>query len=84
MDNIIERIERKINYAEERSENETVDSLIKERQMYQMARFRLLKFKDDVYSKGKIKYATFDKDLSLSSSARLDAMMARGSNVNYD
>lgn len=83
-DNIIERIERKINYAEERSENETVDSLIKERQMYQMARMRLLKMKDDVYNKERIKYATFDKDLTMTRSQRWDAFLTKASNPNYD
>ncbi len=83
-DNIIERIERKINYAEERSENETVDSLIKERQMYQMARMRLLKMKDDVYNRERIKYATFDKDLTMTRSQRWDAFLTKASNPNYD
>ena len=74
-DNIIERLERKINYAEERSENESVDQLIRERQMYQAARMRLLKLKDDAYNKGRIKYATFDKDLTLTASQRIDAYL---------
>lgn len=81
-DNIIERIDRKINYAEERSENESVDSLLKEKQMYQMARMRLLKLKDDAYNKGRVKYATFDKDLTLTSSQRLDAYLTRGGNLD--
>lgn len=84
LDNIIERIERKINYAEERSENETVDSLIKERQMYQMARMRLLKLKDNAYDRGRIKYATFDKDLTMTSAQRLDAYLTGGGNPNYN
>ncbi len=79
-DNIIERIERKINYAEERSQNESVDQLIKERQMYQMARMRLLKLKNDAYSKGRVKYATFDKDLTLTAGQRIDAYLTRGNN----
>ena len=83
-DNIIERIERKINYAEERSENESVDALIRERQMYQMARMRLLKMKDKVYNTGRVKYATFDKDLTMTASQRIDAYLQRGSNQSYD
>lgn len=77
-DNIIERIERKINYAEERSENESVDQLIKERQMYQMAKMRLLKLKNDAYNKGRVKYATFDKDLTLTAGQRIDAYLSGG------
>lgn len=79
-DNIIERLERKINYAEERSENESVDQLIKERQMYQMARMRLLRLKDDAYDAGRVKYATFDKDLTMTASQRLDAYLTKGGN----
>ena len=85
LDNIIERIERKINYAEERSENETVDQLIRERQMYQAARMRLLKLKDSNYDKKQIKYATFDKDLTLTASQRIDAYLTKGgSSPNYN
>lgn len=83
-DNIIERIERKINYAEERSENESVDQLIRERQMYQAARMRLLKLKDEAYGKSQIKYATFDKDLTMTASQRLDAYLTKGgTSPNY-
>lgn len=81
-DNIIERIERKINYAEERSENETVDQLIRERQAYQAARMRLLKMKDDTYGKKPIKYATFDKNLTMTASQRLDAYLTNGNKNN--
>lgn len=83
LDNIIERLERKINYAEERSENESVDQLIKERQMYQMARMRLLKLKDDAYNRGRVKYATFDKDLTMTADQRVDAYLVGSRNNNY-
>lgn len=81
-DNVIERLERKINYAEERSENESVDQLIRERQMYQAARMRLLRMKDDAYGKDRIKYATFDKDLTMTSSQRIDEALRGGSTIN--
>lgn len=82
LDDAIERLERKVNYAEERSENESVDSLLRELQMYKAAKSRLLTLKKEAYGKKPIKYATFDKDLTLTAQQRIDKYIS--GNNEYD
>lgn len=83
IDGAIDRLQRKINHAEERSDNEAEDALMKELQVYKMAKMKLLEIKQESFGGKRIKYATFDKDLSMKSSSRIENLLRGGGNPEY-
>lgn len=83
IDGAIERLQAKINHAQERSENEDEDKLMKELQLYKLAKMRVIELKKDAFGGKRIKYATFDKDLSMTSSQRIDALLRGSGNPDY-
>ena len=75
IDGAIDRLKRKINHAEERSDNEAEDALLKELQMYKLAKMKLLEIKQKSFGGKRIKYATFDKDLTMTASQRIGSLL---------
>lgn len=71
LDGAIDRLNKKIAHAEERSDAESEDKLMKELQTYKLAKLKLLDIKKRVYGGSRIKYATFDKDLTLTAGQRI-------------
>lgn len=83
LDEAIERLKRKINHAEERSESEDEDKLMKELEVYKLAKMKLLEIKQESFGGEKIKYATFDRDLAMKSSDRVNSLLRSGGNPDY-
>lgn len=79
----IERLQKKINHAEERSDNESEDSLMKELQMYKLAQIKLIELKRDAYKENKITYVTFDKELTMRSNERIANILRSSGNPDY-
>lgn len=83
LDEAMDRLKRKINHAEERSENEDEDKLMKELELYKLAKMKLLEIKQESFGGKRIKYATFDKDLSMTASQRIDSLLRGSGNPDY-
>ena len=48
----------------------------------EVARLKLIEFKRDLVQKDRIRYMTFNKDLSMNGRQRIDALMQSGSYFN--
>ena len=82
IDGLLERHEQKLEYAKQEGDPETVDKLLAEKHNMEFARMKLIEFKRDLLNKDRIRYMTFNKDLSMNGRQRIDALMQSGSYFN--
>ena len=82
IDGLLERHEQKLEYAKQEGDPETVDRLLAEKHNMEFARMKLIEFKRDLLHKDRIRYMTFNKDLSMNGRQRIDALMQSGSYFN--
>lgn len=82
IDGLLERHEQKLEYAKQEGDPETVDRLLAEKHNMEFARMKLIEFKRDLLNKDRIRYMTFNKDLSMNGRQRIDALMQSGSYFN--
>lgn len=82
LDGILERIEHKLESAKSDGNPEVVDEILKEKHMYEFAKLKLIEYKREVIKKDRIRYQTFDKDMTLTSRQRIDAMVSSGGYYN--
>lgn len=82
IDGLLERHEQKLEYAKQEGNPEEVDKLLAEKHNMEFARMKLIEFKRDLVQKDRIRYMTFNKDLSMNGRQRIDALMQSGSYFN--
>ena len=82
IDGLLERHDQKLEYAKNEGDPETVDRLLAEKHNMEFARLKLIEFKRDLVQKDRIRYMTFNKDLSMNGRQRIDALMQSGSYFN--
>ena len=82
IDGLLERHEQKLEYAKQEGNPEEVDKLLAEKHNMEFARMKLIEFKRDLVQKDRIRYMTFNKDLSMNGRQRIAALMQSGSYFN--
>lgn len=82
IDGLLERHDQKLEFARQEGDPETVDRLLAEKHNMEFARMKLIEFKRDLVQKDRIRYMTFNKDLSMNGRQRIDALMQSGSYFN--
>ena len=82
IDGLLERHEQKLEYAKQEGNPEEVDKLLAEKHNMEFARMKLIEFKRDLVQKDRIRYMTFNKDLSMNGRQLIDALMQSGSYFN--
>lgn len=82
LDGLLERHDQKLEYAKQEGDPQVVDQLLAEKHNMEFARMKLIEFKRDLVQKDRIRYMTFNKDLSMNGRQRIDALMQSGSYFN--
>ena len=82
IDGLLERQDQKLEYAKQEGDPQVVDQLLAEKHNMEFARMKLIEFKRDLVQKDRIRYMTFNKDLSMNGRQRIDALMQNGHYYN--
>lgn len=82
LDGIMERQDAKIEACRNSGTPEELDALLAEKHNMEFARFKLLEFKKDLMGAERIRYMSFNKDLTMNSRQRIDALLQSGGYFN--
>lgn len=82
LDGMIERVEYKLEAAKAEGDHKAVDQLLAEKHHLEFSRLKLIEHKRDLTGKDRIRYMTFNKDDSMNSRQRIDALMKSGGYFN--